>query len=97
VFTCSAIEKSNITNVLDVIEDFRSHVYSNGWFQSNRRSQDKKWLSETLKELIINDFFLDAEMIVQLKKIEHRVIEGEITSFQAADELYKYYTNARRV
>ena len=97
VFTCSALEKKNITNVLDVIEDFRSHVMSSGFFETNRKSQDKKWLSETLKELIINDFFLDVQMILHLKEIEQKVINGEKTSFQAADELYKFYTNARRV
>ena len=97
VFTCSSIEKSNISDVLEVIEDFRTHVVSNGWFHSNRKNQDKKWLSETLKELIVNDFFLDAKMVLQLKDIEQKVINGEMTSFQAADELYKYYTNARRV
>jgi LAO/AO transport system kinase len=97
VFTCSALEKSNVTNVLDVIEEFRSHVLSNGAFVTNRKTQDKNWLSETLKELIVNDFFLDGQMILQLKEIEQKVINGEMTSFQAADELYKYYTNARRV
>jgi len=97
VFTCSALEKKNITNVLDVIEDFRSHVMSSGFFETNRKSQDNKWLSETLKELIINDFFLDGQMIIHLKEIEQKVINGEKTSFQAADELYKIYTNARRV
>lgn len=97
VFTCSSIERSNISEVLDVIESFRTHVVSNGWFHSNRKNQDKKWLSETLKELIVNDFFLDAQMVEQLKEIEQKVINGEMTSFQAADELYKYYTNARRV
>ena len=97
VFTCSALEKKNITNVLDVIEDFRSHVMSSGFFETNRKSQDNKWLSETLKELIINDFFLDGQMIMHLKEIEQKVINGEKTSFQAADELYKIYTNARRV
>lgn len=97
VFTCSSVEKSNIEQVLDVIEEFRTHVNSNGSFQRNRSEQDKKWLSETLKELIISDFFMDAEMIVRLKEIEHKVINGEMTSFHAADELYKYYTNARRV
>ena len=97
VFTCSSVEKSNIDKVLDVIEDFRSHVNSNGSFQQNRREQDKKWLSETLKELIISDFFMDAEMMVRLKDIEQQVINGEMTSFHAADELYKNYINARRV
>lgn len=97
VFTCSSVEKSNIDQVLDVIEEFRSHVNSNGSFKTNRSEQDKKWLSETLKELIISDFFMDSEMIIRLKEIEQKVINGKITSFHAADELYKYYTNARRV
>ncbi|MDG1146907.1 MAG: methylmalonyl Co-A mutase-associated GTPase MeaB [Crocinitomicaceae bacterium] len=97
VSTCSALEKSNIANILDVIEDFRSHVVANGTFVSNRKEQDKNWLSETLKELIVNDFFLDGQMILHLKEVEQKMINGEMTSFQAADELYKYYTNARRI
>ena len=97
VLTCSALEKLNISGVLDVIEDFRQHVVANGHFQINRKSQDKNWLSETLKELIYNDFFLDDNMMILLKNIEEKVMNGDITSFQAADELYKVYINKKRI
>ena len=52
-----------------------------------------KWLSETLKELLLGDFFLNADRIKELKALEQKVANGEMSSFQAADELYKNYKN----
>ena len=91
VFTCSAYENTNIDKVLKVINEFASKVKSNGSFEANRKQQDKKWLRETLKELILNDFFGDSEMVQSLANIEEQVVKGELTSFQAAEKMYKIY------
>ncbi|MDG1331172.1 MAG: methylmalonyl Co-A mutase-associated GTPase MeaB [Crocinitomicaceae bacterium] len=97
VFTCSALNGENMEEALETIRSFQNHVKLNGSFEMNRREQDKKWLTETLKELILSGFFTDAALLKELKQNEQRVIDGEISSFQAAEELYQAYQHGRRI
>ncbi|MDX2362632.1 MAG: methylmalonyl Co-A mutase-associated GTPase MeaB [Crocinitomicaceae bacterium] len=97
VFTCSSLDGTNVDRVYQVIEDFEAKISENGFMAHARSEQDALWLSETLKELILSDFFLDEEMLKELKIMEVEVANGAITSFQAADKIYQTYKNARRV
>lgn len=91
VFTCSALTGDNIDKVYEVIESFENQVKLNGSFYENRKEQDKHWLSESLKELILADFFEDKDMMTRLENMKKKIASGEITSFQAADELFKEF------
>ena len=97
MFTCSALDGKNMVEAKEIIESFENHVRVNGFFEQNRRDQDRKWLRETLKELILSGFFADAELLNKLKMNEQRVMNGEISSFQAADELYQAYQDGRKI
>ena len=97
VFTCSALTGENMDEALKTIRSFENHVKLNDHFEKNRREQDKRWLSETLKELILSGFFANAELVEKLKLNEQRVIDGEISSFQAAEELYEAYQHGRNI
>ncbi len=63
VFTCSAVEGTNVERVHEVIMNFHKAMTLNGSLEQERHEQDKKWLSETLKELLLGDFFLNADRI----------------------------------
>jgi hypothetical protein len=65
----------------------------NGSFDKKRHTQDKFWFHETLKELILNQFFNDTKIGEKIDKLESKIIEGKISSFQAAEELFKQYLN----
>lgn len=91
VFTCSSATGDNVSRVFDVIESFENQVKLNGHFKKTRIEQDKKWLSETLKEMILSGFYDNAELIAALKLSEQRMDAGEVTSFQAANELFELY------
>ncbi len=91
VFTCSAYDNNNIDKVYRVVTEFEAKLKENGHFDLTRKSQDKKWLKETLKELILNDFFASKEHTEALKEMENEVEEGKLTSFQAAEKLFKQY------
>lgn len=97
VFTCSALDGTNMDEALKTIRSFENHVKINGSFERNRREQDKKWLSETLKELILNGFFSNPTLVQKLKRNEERVAKGELTSFQAAEELFEAYQHGRNI
>lgn len=97
VFTCSSLDGSNMDEALKTIRSFENHVKINGSFEKNRREQDKRWLAETLKELILNGFFTNPDLVQKLKENEERVANGELTSFQAAEELFEAYQHGRNI
>ena len=90
-FTCSALNNDNIEMVWNTIDSFANKTKINGWFAKHRKIQDTYWLTETLKELILNAFFTDEEMLLNLKGMEAKVADGELSSFLAADHLYAFF------
>ena len=92
-FTCSSYQNENIDKVWQVIESFVNQTKINGWFETHRKLQDKYWLAETLKEMILNDFFGDDSLVDELKKAEEKVFSGELTSFHAAELVYELFKN----
>jgi LAO/AO transport system kinase len=91
VFTCSALTGDNVSKVLEVIDSFENQTKLNGHFEKSRIEQDKMWLSETLKEMILSGFYNSPELMEALKQSENKMDRGEITSFQAAEELFEIY------
>lgn len=90
---CSAKTGHNLDTVWNTIESFMNHTKVNGWFETNRHSQDKFWFQETLKELLLNQFFGNEETKKEIKKMEENIIKGTITSFQAAEDVFRNYIN----
>lgn len=96
VSVCSSTEKKNIDTVYNIIDEFYLHVSTNDSLNSNRKDQDQMWFTETLKEVLLNDFFFNSEMIENLKRMRKEISEGKISSFQAADEIYQIYKDGRK-
>ena len=90
-FTCSAYNNENIDKVWDTVESFTNHTRLNGWFADHRKVQDKYWLTETLKEMILNEFFEDPKLMSDLEQAEKKVYNGELSSFHAAEMLYELF------
>lgn len=90
-FTCSAYNNVNIDKVWETIDSFINHTKINGWFNKHRKFQDKYWLAETLKEMILNEFFENEEMMSALHQTEENVLSGKISSFQGAESLYALF------
>ncbi len=91
VFTCSAHEGTNIDRVYEVVQSFENQVKINGSFEKNRKEQDKKWLRETLNEMLLRAFYTNNELEAAFKEAEAKMANGEETSFQAAERLFELY------
>jgi len=91
VFTCSAHEGTNIERVFEVIQSFENQVRINGSFIKNRKQQDKKWLRETLNEMLLQAFYKNDSLKSAFAEAEEKMANGQETSFQAAERLFELY------
>lgn len=89
--TCSSVTNTNMDLIWETILSFENQTKVNGHFQFNRKEQDKFWLRETLNETILRSFYGNEELLEQLKQLDKEVIEGQETSFSAAEKLYLSY------
>lgn len=91
VFTCSAHEGVNIERVFEVIQSFENQVKINGHFAQNRKEQDKKWLRETLNEMLLRAFYNNEDLSMAFDEVQQQMVNGNMTSFQAAEQLFELY------
>ena len=91
VLTCSAIDNFGLDEIHQMIKSFENQTKNNGSFEFNRRSQDRTWFLESLKELIYSNFFSKKSVKEFIKEIENKVANGEITSFQVAELVFDLY------
>ena len=94
--TVSSIEHKQIDNVWGCIESFINQNTINGSIESTRNQQNAFWLNETLKELILNDFYSKEIVLQALRKSEELVLSGELSSLEAAEQLYALYTEQQK-
>ena len=87
----SAYENRNIDKVLDTIESFLNQTRLNGHFEKKRRAQDRYWMHETVSDILLSDFYESESLEQSIKQKEQEVIEGKISSFEAAEFLIDKY------
>lgn len=91
VLTCSAIENYGITEIIDVVEEFQRQQLLSGWFEKNRTDQDVAWLTQSLNELLLEDFYSNKVCSESLEKLKSEVAAKQKTSFRGAEELFRLY------
>lgn len=91
VEVCSAFEKTNIDKVWEIVENFKNLTISNSSFENNRKQQAKFWLEQSINDNLKTLFYGNEKVKDQLKNIENKVIEGNISPFKAAKELIELF------
>jgi LAO/AO transport system kinase len=91
----SAIEHYNLDQVFDTIDRFQNQTMVNGWFEKKRRMQDRYWLNEAIRDALLHEFYANDVIKLKLKELEARVVNNELTSFDAADEMLEKFKQIR--
>jgi LAO/AO transport system kinase len=94
VLTCSALQNDRINEVAETIEHKISKRLTSGKLQQLRQNQNYQWMINTAENQVLDDFYSDVEVKSILAKLKTRLYNGEITSFQAAEELIKAYQSS---
>lgn len=95
VLTCSAVKKTGIAEIWEVIESYRQLTQQNRYFFKNRNMQSTFWMRETIDEQLKQRFYQHPEIKEKLKDFEQKVLDNKMSSFAAAGELLKYYSRTR--
>ncbi len=87
VMTCSALESISIAEIHAEIKQYIHFIQANHFFETNRKTQRKYWLEESVRSLLLQ-FFKNNKAIAEIyPDIERQVIAGTLLPFQAAEQL----------
>lgn len=90
---CSSMLNEGINNVWKTIESFQNTCVLNNSFHEKRQQQDKYWFHESLKEFILDYYLNNDNQQIEIKDFEDKIMKGELTSFQAAENLFNKIKN----
>jgi LAO/AO transport system kinase len=87
----SALQNQGIDEIAHQIDIFIQLVQSKGFFEEQRKEQEKFWLKETVKARLLDKFYSQPGLQNTLENMYNKIIQNEITAFEAADILLKKF------
>ncbi|TAJ14142.1 methylmalonyl Co-A mutase-associated GTPase MeaB [Marinilabiliaceae bacterium JC017] len=91
VKTCSSIKGIGIDEIWKMVLEYVEQTKANNYFESNRRSQAKYWMIESINENLRNHFYQHPGIKDEISLFEQMVLNDEKSSFIAAKELLEKY------
>jgi LAO/AO transport system kinase len=94
VLTCSAYNNTGIGEVWKMIEKFRQHTTSSGYFDDMRQRQNIAWFREYFEQLLKLDYSSNGKLQTQIQKLEDDINGKKISVQKAAKALLEAYRQA---
>lgn len=91
VHTCSSVSGEHMSEIRQMIRRFEEHTRINGHFMQKRHDQDRYWMHETLRALLLEGLNRNQRVQERSAELERLVAEGKRSAFEAAEELYRLY------
>ena len=91
VLTYSGFYGLRIDEVWTMVFDYVDFVQQNGYFAHRRNEQAKYWMYESINEALRDNFYNNPTIASLLTCKEGQVLNGEVTSFEAARQLLEVY------
>jgi LAO/AO transport system kinase len=93
VMTCSALQKENLDNVWNEIENCKKTLVSSGIFDSKRVEQREKWMWKQIHEEMVKRLNADEEIKKLINEMLGKVRCGEISPRIGAHSIIDQYLN----
>ena len=91
VLTYSGFYNLGVKEVWDMVYKYIDFVKDNGYFEYRRNEQSKYWMYETINEQLRDSFYHNPQIEAMLTGKEKQVLQGNLTSFEAAKNLLDTY------
>jgi LAO/AO transport system kinase len=95
VLTCSARTGNGIRELWSVVEEHAALTRGNGWRQAARNQQQRQWMRELIQHGLRQHFEADSRVQQRMAVLEREVVEGQTTSFHAAQMLLDVYLKSK--
>lgn len=96
VLTCSALEKTGLEEIWQVILTYETQMRENGYWQKNRQEQSLNWMHDYIKQYLETQFFNDKSVKENLENISNQVLSEAILPIQGANVLLeKHFISLR--
>ena len=96
VLTCSALSGQGIAEIWQLIEEYTQFTQTSGFFQSQRQSQARYWLHETIQQFLQQQFYHHPQVATLLNERETEVLAQRKSPFHAAEELVKVFLGLKK-
>ena len=89
--TCSAVKNLGILEIWESIMNYKKSCVQNGYFHKRRNEQSLYWMSESIDEGLKQGFYGNEELMKLSDELKEKVLQNELSSYQAANLLLKNY------
>lgn len=89
VSTCSALNNTGILEAWKIVENYLKITQNNGFFEQNRKNQNKYWLRQSIENALKDNFYGKKDIKKSFPKYLEAINAGKMTPFQAAEALLK--------
>lgn len=91
VLTCSSTENSGVSEIYNVINQYKNQTTISNYFQQKRIEQNKKWLHQTIHDSLMDQFYGDKNVQASILEIEKKITQEHINPYQAALNILKQW------
>lgn len=85
----SSYEKTGLTDVWEMLEQFKKITLASGIFEHRRQAQTKDWFHQMIKDHLIDSFYHEEQRKQQIAKLEKEILCGHLTVSQGIAEIFK--------
>ncbi|MCD8528910.1 MAG: methylmalonyl Co-A mutase-associated GTPase MeaB [Chitinophagales bacterium] len=85
-----AYEGYNMQQVYQIIDEFFIHQELKGYLAAKRNEQNLYWYTESVNKAVLHHFLSKENVKEMINKHKQELLEGKISSFEAADQLLRH-------
>ena len=83
VITVSSLHKIGMTDVWDIISQYKVHTAQNGYFEQNRTTQLQNRFYRFIEDELVNQFYADPNVKKSINQYKPQIAEKKITPYTA--------------
>ncbi len=91
VLTCSALEKTGLSEIWEMILDFTAKMQENSFWESNRQEQNLTWMYSYIRQTLESQFFDNQAVKNTISIVEKKILAGELLPIQGAKALLSMF------
>lgn len=91
VMLCSGLEGTGLGDIWEAIEEYRSAMQQNGFWELNREGQRVEWFHDHIRYLLEARFFKNPSIKRRLAEVLSGVQAGKLSPIQQADDLVREF------